>query len=506
MSLPFRTTALVLIITANPALAEITPEDAWDIWNAQAQALGLSIEATPRRDGDTLVIDSARLVAPFPDRDAQLFLDLGRVSFAPDGNGAVDIVLPETGVMVMGGAGDGETAELRINYSLTGLSAHMSGDPGNVITNWRYMGLEMTLGEFLVDGKLQDGFSGTLTAAPFIGRVATNVGEDQVNITASSTYVGMQYGYVIAPADQPGDQTSASGTISEYVGNVSFDLPRMGIDLMNLPAQLRNGLAILANFTLADMQTTQKLVAGGSLMMDQASAVQDQTFNFGLSKDGLIYSVASGLFSVTNNTPGLLPPIEVGISGISADFAMPILTASTPQQALLRLSLRDVTVNDDLLAMIDPDARLPRDPAYLTVDISGTLTPLVDLVDFPMLNKEISKGGEPLQVNTVTANTLYLSVFGASAQASGAFTIDNADRDSFDGLPAPEGTLEVKVQGANKLIDLLIDIGLISDNDATGIRVILGMFGRVGEGEDTVLSTIEVNPDGTIIANGQRMK
>ena len=62
------------------------------------------------------------------------------------------------------------------------------------------------------------------------------------------------------------------------------------------------------------------------------------------------------------------------------------------------------------------------------------------------------------------------------------------------------------ISGANGLIDKLIAMGLLSQQDAMGARMMLGMFTVPGSEPDTQTSTIEVNEQGQILANGQRIK
>jgi hypothetical protein len=39
-----------------------------------------------------------------------------------------------------------------------------------------------------------------------------------------------------------------------------------------------------------------------------------------------------------------------------------------------------------------------------------------------------------------------------------------------------------------------------------GARMMMGLFAQPGEGEDTLISTIEMKEDGSVLANGQRIK
>ena len=59
--------------------------------------------------------------------------------------------------------------------------------------------------------------------------------------------------------------------------------------------------------------------------------------------------------------------------------------------------------------------------------------------------------------------------------------------------------------GANALIEKLIGMGLLSEDDAMGARMMMGMF-AVPAGDDTLTSKIEVNDEGHVLANGQRLK
>lgn len=60
--------------------------------------------------------------------------------------------------------------------------------------------------------------------------------------------------------------------------------------------------------------------------------------------------------------------------------------------------------------------------------------------------------------------------------------------------------------GPNGLIDKLIAMGLLSQQDAMGARMMLGMFTVAGSEPDTMTSTIEVDADGHLLANGQRIR
>jgi len=117
-----------------------------------------------------------------------------------------------------------------------------------------------------------------------------------------------------------------------------------------------------------------------------------------------------------------------------------------------------------------------------------------------------SATGMPGQLCALNVNSLILSAVGAELTGNGAFTFDNSDLTTFDGLPRPEGKLDLKLVGANVLIDKLVGMGLLPEDQAMGARMMMGLFARPGDGEDTLVSTIEVTPEGALMANGQRLQ
>jgi hypothetical protein len=113
---------------------------------------------------------------------------------------------------------------------------------------------------------------------------------------------------------------------------------------------------------------------------------------------------------------------------------------------------------------------------------------------------------QPGELNALTVKHLQVSAAGAELTGTGDFTFNNEDLTSFDGMPAPAGEANLKLTGANTLIDKLIGMGLMSEGDAMGARMMMGMLAVPGEGEDTLTSKIEISEDGQIHANGQRIK
>ena len=89
---------------------------------------------------------------------------------------------------------------------------------------------------------------------------------------------------------------------------------------------------------------------------------------------------------------------------------------------------------------------------------------------------------------------------------AGDFTFDNTDLETFDGFPRPIGAIELQLDGANTLIDSLITMGIVRNEDAMGARMMMGMLAVPGDGPDSLKSRVEMNEQGHILANGQRIQ
>ena len=187
------------------------------------------------------------------------------------------------------------------------------------------------------------------------------------------------------------------------------------------------------------------------------------------------------------------------------DIKMPVTASEAPQDYTVALSLGDLTVNEELWSLFDPTAVLPREPATIDVDLTGQTTVFQDFMNFAKM-MELSDNDVPLELNALTIKNFLISAAGASLSATGDFAFNNDDLTSFDGIPAPSGSAEVQISGANGLIDKLIEMGLIAETDAMGARMMMGMLAVPGEGEDSLKSNLEITEDGQILANGQRIK
>jgi len=224
-----------------------------------------------------------------------------------------------------------------------------------------------------------------------------------------------------------------------------------------------------------------------------------------MGESGLGY--AGGQYNVSIDIAGAVVPLPV--SGSCAEFVFDILCPSTEsddaQDFSLTLTLGDFTMSDLIWGIMDPTGQLPRDPATIALDLVGKAKLLANILD-PMVAAQLETGPPPAELEALTIQDLEVSAAGASLTGTGDFTFDNSDTSTFDGLPRPVGYVDLQLVGGNGLLDKLVSMGLLPQEQAGGARMMMGLFAVPGDGPDTLNSRLEINDQGHILANGQRIQ
>ena len=146
--------------------------------------------------------------------------------------------------------------------------------------------------------------------------------------------------------------------------------------------------------------------------------------------------------------------------------------------------------------MFDPMAALPRDPLNLVIDTEGMMKVTNALTPNPQNPSEI-----PAQLDSMTLKALQLSLAGAELTGTGAGKLEYPAGSD----PQPSATFDLKLTGANGLMDRLVTAGFLAAEDLMMPRMMLAMVGVPDPaGGDSVVSKIEVKDKG-VFANGQKL-
>ncbi|WP_457650031.1 DUF2125 domain-containing protein [Profundibacter sp.] len=507
----FTSTAIATMI-AVPAAAEISANDVWDGLTTYYNAFGLTVDATEIRTGNRLTISNLKLSANLPFELGSFILTTTGLDLVENTDGTVDIIAPESMPLAVAiTLPDDVFVTTTVDYRITDYQAQVAGDPDNFTITYRLGRADMELGDLSITGAKAENLdlegSFILNARDMVGETQFTMGDFLV--ISQDTRMGaftLNGSYTGRDAGQGEMKTTMSMTMSDTQRSSIISVPATGIDLMDLPAQLRNGMSFQFASTVQQQTSLQKITVNGAVVSNQSTTVGNSISAGGLSKDGIRLEMQADDYAIDYSLPELRFPIRVSASRIIGNFTSPLLKSDDDQEFVYMFDMKNLTIADDLWNLFDPDAALPRDPARFLVDLSGKVRLFEDLLDFNAMRDAIGNGNKVAELTSLTLNEMDISAAGAQLTGTGAFTFDNSDMATFQGLPAPSGTASLQMSGLNALMDNLIKMGLLENDAAFGMRMGLGLFTVAGDGDDTLVSYIEVKPDGQILANGKRIK
>lgn len=496
----FRTLTLTsaIALAAGPALADVTPTEIWDDWQSLLANYGadLSFDRT-RNEGDSLSIIG--LTASFPVVDGSSNWTIGTLAFNGNSDGSVTVVMDDEMALTVAMTGpEGQDGSVGMTLRMPDARIVASGSMEKLRYDFDYPTIELT--EFTIEGdnvpddipveinvamSALDGFLeftdaatrayisentiGLLTMAMnFKGQTAEqgsgafNLTMKDLNQTTTGTMGAFAANMSLAQMIEGGTRQVGTGTHGEVTYDFNMDTPD------------------------GSFQMAAAAVSG-----EITGAITDNGISYGGTTKDVTMSIGASTIP--------LPPLTFKMAETGGTFAIPLVPGEDAQPFAIAFSIVGLEIDNMLWGMIDPMGQLPRDPINFVIDTSGNLTITEDFTapDYA----EGPAPGIPGTIEDLSINALQLSIAGAELTGDGAFVFDNSM-----GMPMPTGIANLMLTGGNGLLDKLVGMGLLPEEQATGVRMMLGLFARPGEGEDTLQSTIEMKEDGSVLANGQRIR
>lgn len=505
-------TAIALSVAA-PAFADVTPEQVWENWQAYAAGSGQTISTeSVERDGDTLVVTGMKLAIAQEGVTGTGSID--ELRFTDQGDGTVQVTMSETYPIELTIAPpegeEGGPTTLTMEISQPGVAIIASGDEAE--TAYDFTAPEVAIALTSIEG----------------------VEAEAVDLTAEIAVANVTGKYILAAAE--GEKSDLSSSFAAD----SLTMTLSGTDPDPSPSEGEEAGpgAVKFNLSMADITgTTNGSFLGAAAMVDMAAALQagftsDGTINsgamtydlevteatgltkvtgkadsnsigFGMDAEKLSYSVASTGTTLSIASPDIpFPKVDIAYGEAGFSFLMPVGPTEEPADFALLTKIVDFTVSDEIWAMFDPTNQLPRDPATLVIDTKGTAKLTTNLMDTAAM--EAMGDQPPGELNSLDITEIRAKVAGAELTGNGALTFDNTDLETYGGMPAPTGKIDLKLVGANALMDKLVAMGLLPEDQVMGFRMMLSMFANA-TGEDELASTLEFK-DGGFFANGQQLQ
>ncbi len=485
------------MLGATPALADITAAQAWDSIQAIGQSYGKVFTGNVTQTGDRLTVSDMKIAMDMP--EGRIEGDLGTMTLTGRGDGTVRLELPEEHKMTFSvDPAEGETLVMPMTIRQTGLETIISGNPGDLDFTTSARELFVLMPEMTVDGKpVQTGLNlnlTTLAAQYMIG------GTDPRRIEASFDAAQASLAMDIREPEGKG-HAKLSVSAQDLKSRSASTVPQDG-DMANMGAMLKAGFTTdseishgPASFSFDFADAAQTMQADGTVRGGRFSVTMNpETLEYAATQTGLDIAMSGSQIP--------LPEITARIAESAFRVTIPATKSEEMRDFGLLASYKGIEMGEMLWSMFDPQGTLPHDPADLVVDISGRGRWLVDFMD-PEIAAQMTDA-PPAEIAALELNALELSLAGASLTGRGSFTFDNAGAPG--NMPQPVGKVNLELEGGNTLLDRLVALGLLPQERAQGMRMMLGLFARPGAGEDTLVSEIEVTDEGQVLANGQRLR
>jgi len=493
--------ALVLSCTGHGALADLAAQDVWSDWRSYLSGVGYQITASEQTAGGTLTVSNLSMALQIPEEQGTVSVLLDQLVFTENGDGTVNVTMPPKMPITFAMIEDEDEVTAVMSLTQSGAAMVVSGTPSDMTYNYTAAGIGMGLDSLTVEGDTlpPEALSVAFSMSNVISSTRmqlSDIRSYEQDMKASA----LTYELVF---DDP--ESEDAGTFRGSLQKLGFEgagtLP-LTMDASDLPQMLKAGFGFDGTFTYASGQGEMS-GSGDGEQFAMSSASQGGTLGVAMDATHLSYDVSQQQSEITIQTSDLPFPIAIAMQKAGFALDMPIAKSDDEQPFSFGLTLADFTMPEQLWGIFDPGAILPRDPATIVVDLVGKVRVLADLMD-PALAENLDQ--PPGELNALTIKDLKVSAVGAELTGTGDFTFDNSDLESFGGMPAPAGKARLTLVGANGLIDKLIQMGVVSDQDATGARMMMGMLAVPGDGPDTLKSDVEINEQGHIMANGQRLK
>lgn len=538
MNLRLTSSALALAAMTAPAFADVTPDQVWQSWVDYYQSMGYTVtEGNRDTAGETLTV--AQVAITGGPEDSRVSLDIPQVALTEDGGKVTTVFAERMTGLATGKTEAGEAYEVPFSVDMAGNRIVTSGAAEDMTHDFDYPQLDLTLTTMKTGG--------TEKPLPIKLGMADTTGTMHIVAGAPAKYdYAMKSGKITFAgegAEAEGEKVKFDGTLDGAEISGEMALPQGVKPEEDMNAALKAGLAIAGTVKAGALVASFDFAGTSDEGQPQTGAGKYDgkgfDLSFALSQDGMSYQAGSDAGSFELTTSDVPFPINYAIESGSFDMQFPVMKSDEAQPFKFAYSLAGLTLGDAIWNLFDAQGKLPRDPASLDLDVTGTARVAKDLFDQTAAAEDADTTAPADATDDATAegmddaapaddaeaaadagadadaaaeqpflpvdlaiNQFALNALGAKVTAEGALKApENGD------MTAPIGQIDAHAEGLNGLIDKLGSMGLIPEDQIMGYRMMLAMFAKPeAEGEDKLVSKVEFKDGGAIFVNGQQMK
>lgn len=491
--------ATTALFPATAAFADVTPQEVWTQSLLTAKIAGQTWTAAELEDaGDILIARDVAITMPGLSDIMTFSGTVPQIIMTQLSGGKVEITIPDVvtynvsveGPLDLGMDPTSITSTMAIDNTIiaSGTADDLSFDilPGSITYATQK---QVEDGVAIVPEQLVSllGVQGVATQKAVGDNVASkwDIQADAVSMVSDGTTPDMTLNtsYKIAPFNLSADFTTSAAP-------------------SNAPLGFLESLNGTGTYTMGN--TVFEVTTGSAeQMMHIIGETETSTLEATVTEGALTYAGTSANTEVVLDGSAIpFPQVDFGLESTEFKLTMPFLASEDEKPFGLKLALDNLRLPEIAWMILDPNAQLSHDPATLKLDVSGDMMLNVDLLN-PADILTASQGELPLLPKDLTLNELFLSVADATLTGSGNATfVDQLDIGTAD-MPFKTAQATLALTGGIALIDTLAQTGLVPPQMSTTAKVMLSMFARPAEGEDSFVSDILLDETGNLTINGQ---
>ena len=489
---------LAALLSTTTAIADVTAQDVWADWQTNMDAYGGTAITTGSEtfNNGVLTITDLAIQMDDPNQEIAVEANLPSLIFTEQGDGTVRVTMDETYSFSMLGP---DNATMRGSLTHRDMEFVVSGTPADLVYDMSAARYAFTLDEVTASG---EPVAVDLTVAfnNMTGQYSVRPGairEIDYDVAVGTTDIFFD---INAPEDDV--VMNLSGQIAELGLTASLAMPEAlnfedpdNIDL--------SGINVEAGYNFGQMAYIFAFSEAGDTANGSAQA-NGGSLELVFNENEVAYTTDVKDVAINLESSEIPFPIVFAAETYGINFGMPLSRTEAPAPFELGINLTALDINDDIWAMADPSGQFPHDPVTAQIGFSGTAKWLFDLLD-PEQQLAMAQSDMPIEPHSVQIDVLNIDALGLQLTGEGGFTFDNTAPGPIPGLPKPEGRVSVSANGVNSLLDNLVAMGMVPQGDVSNIRLMMGLFANA-TGNDGLTSSLEINAEGHIIVNGQRIQ
>jgi hypothetical protein len=485
----FLLSSVVLIGTAAPVFADITPEQLWARWAEDMKSVADTVVLSQfNLLEDGILVEGLTLGLGAPEDGVMASLAYPPLKLTQRADGSVDISLGGPVAISVVEKSD-DTGPLRIGGEIvtSGFSMIASGDINdlsyvydaetvdfsvNAITA-KNADVESRAQATNVEGNSTDKTGDLRTVSQSISAEGVAISARFSDPTSGGAF---DVNGRIQETQFTGAATSATGTYplasqSPFAPQSSFETT-YNTGLTDLAFSAQDGTGSWTG-TVRQAQSSTR-AASSATRVEYSQDVSDMTFTLA----------------------GALPlPISATLDDVRIKGSAPIAfdpTEPEPDYALEAV-LAGLKINESVWSIFDPQGGLDWSAATISVSVSGT--------------GEFTNGGRgPFAPKTARLNDLTLTALGATATGQGDMRFVGPQNPIDLTMPAMAGKAEFTFSGVTEVMSTMAQLGILAPEQLFGAQMMMGFFTRPAENGTDLQTTIEMRENGEQYINGQRVR